>query len=71
MEKKVTWKDRCDMQMTALVKASMNTFGCTEEQAYEAVFKALCSTATEAVFKALCSTATYKLLNELLGKDDG
>ena len=59
MEKKVTRKDRCDMQMTALVKASMNTFGCTEEQAYEAVFK------------ALCSTATYKLVNELLGKDDG
>lgn len=59
MEKKVTWKDRCDMHMTALVKASMNTFGCTEEQAYEAVFK------------ALCSTATYKLVNELLGKDDG
>ena len=58
MEKKVTWKDRCDMQMTALVKESMNTFGCTEEQAYEAVFK------------ALCSTATYKLVNELLGKDD-
>lgn len=59
MELKVTWKDRCDMQMEALVKASMNTYGCTEEQAYEAVFK------------ALCSTATYKLVDELLGKDDG
>lgn len=59
MELKVTWKDRCDMQMEALVKASMNTYGYTEEQAYEAVFK------------ALCSTATYKLVDELLGKDDG
>lgn len=59
MELKVTWKDRCDMQMEALVKASMNTYGCTEEQAYEAVFK------------ALCSTAMYKLVDELLGKDDG
>lgn len=59
MEAKVTWKDRCDMQMKALVKASMNTYGCTEEQAYEAVFK------------ALCSMATYKLVDELLGKDDG
>ena len=55
----ITWKDRCDMQMTAFVKASMNSYGCTEEQAYEAVFK------------ALCSTATYKLVDELLGKDDG
>ncbi len=55
----ITWKDRCDMQMTALVKASMNSYGCTEEQAYETVFK------------ALCSTATYKLVDELLGKDDG
>ena len=59
MELKVTWKDRCDMQMTALVKASMNSYGCAEEQAYEAVFK------------ALCSTATYKLVDELLRKDDG
>ena len=58
MEKKVTWKDRCDMQMTALVKASMNTFGCTEEQAYETLFK------------VLCSTATYKLVDELLRKDE-
>lgn len=24
---------RCDMQMTALVKVAMNTYGCTEEQA--------------------------------------
>ena len=55
----MTWKDRCDMQIEALVKASMNTYGCTEEQAYEAVFK------------ALCSTETYKLVDELLGKDDG
>lgn len=59
MKKEVTWKDRCEMQIEALVKASTNTYGCTEEQAYEAVFK------------ALCSTATYKLVDELLGKDDG
>lgn len=55
----ITWKDRCDMQMTALVLSAITVYGCTEEQAYETVFK------------ALCSTATYKLVNELLEKDDG
>lgn len=59
MKKEVTWKDRCDMQMRAFVNSTMNIYGCTEEQAYEAVFK------------ALCSTATYKLVDELLGEDDG
>ena len=59
MEPKVTWKDRCDMQMKALILSAMTVYGCTEEQAYEAVFK------------ALCSCATYKLVNELLEKDDG
>lgn len=54
----ITWKDRCDMQITSLVFSAMTVYGCTEEQAYETVFK------------ALCSTATYKLVNELLGKDD-
>ena len=59
MELKMTWKDRCDMQMKALVLSAMTVYCCAEEQAYEAVFK------------ALCSTATYKLVDELLGKDDG
>ena len=59
MEKEVTWKDRCDMQIKNFVNSTMTIYGCTEEQAYEAVFK------------ALCSTATYKLVDELLGKDDG
>ena len=58
MEKKVTWKDRCDMQMKALVKASMNSYGCTEEQAYEVVFK------------GLCSYTMYKLADELLKTDE-
>ena len=58
MELKMTWKDRCDMQMEALVKVSMNTYGCTEEQAYETVFK------------ALCSIQMYKLVNEILRKDE-
>lgn len=47
------------MQMKALILSAMTVYGCTEEQAYETVFK------------ALCSTATYKLVDELLGKDDG
>ena len=55
----ITWKDRCDMQIKSLVFSAMTVYGCTEEQAYETVFK------------ALCSTATYKLVDELLGKDDG
>lgn len=55
----ITWKDRCEMQMEALVLSAMTVYCCAEEQAYEAVFK------------ALCSTATYKLVDELLGKDDG
>ena len=55
----ITWKDRCDMQITSLVLSAITVYGCTEEQAYETVFK------------ALCSTATYKLVDELLGKDDG
>ncbi len=55
----ITWKDRCDMQIKSLVLSAITVYGCTEEQAYEAVFK------------ALCSTATYKLVDELLGKDDG
>lgn len=55
----ITWKDRCDMQIKNFVNSTMTIYGCTEEQAYEAVFK------------ALCSTATYKLVDELLGKDDG
>ena len=58
MKKEVTWKDICEMQMKSFVKASMNSYGCTEEQAYETVFK------------ALCSTATYKLVDELLRNDE-
>ncbi len=58
MELKVTWKDRCDMQIEALVKASTNTYGCTEEQAYEVVFK------------GLCSYTMYKLADELLRKNN-
>ena len=54
----ITWKDRCDMQMTALVKASTNTYGCTEEQVYEVIFK------------GLCSTEMFKLADELLGTDE-
>ena len=59
MEPKVTWKKMCYMRVKSLVKSAVKIYGCTEEQAYEAVFK------------ALCSCATYKLVNELLEKDDG
>ena len=59
MELKVTWKDRCNMQIKNFINSTVTVYGCTEEQAYEAVFK------------ALCSCATYKLVNELLEKDDG
>lgn len=59
MELKATWKDRCNLQIMSFVNSTKEIYGCTEEQAYEAVFK------------ALCSTATYKLVDELLGKDDG
>ena len=47
------------MAVLKLIDTKMTVYCCAEEQAYEAVFK------------ALCSTATYKLVDELLGKDDG
>ena len=58
MELKATWKDRCNLQIMSFVNSTKEIYGCTEEQAYEAVFK------------ALCSTETYKLVDELLRKDD-
>lgn len=58
MEKEVTWKDRCDMQMKALVKASMTIYGCTEDEAYAILHK------------WLCSPGLFKLADEILKKDD-
>ncbi len=54
----ITWKDRCDMQMKALILSAMTVYGCTEEQVYEVIFK------------GLCSIQMFELADELLGKDE-
>lgn len=58
MELKMTWKDRCDMQMKALVLSTMTIYGCTEEEAYAILHK------------WLCSPELFKLADEILKKDD-
>ena len=58
MEPKVTWKKMCYMQVKSLVKSAVKIYGCTEEQAYEVVFK------------GLCSYTMYKLADELLRKNN-
>ena len=58
MEKKITWKDRCDMQIKNFVNSTMTIYGCTEEQVYEVIFK------------GLCSIQMFELADELLGKDE-
>jgi hypothetical protein len=57
-EPKVTWKKMCYMQVKSLVKSAVKIYGCTEEQAYEVVFK------------GLCSYTMYKLADELLKTDE-
>ena len=58
MEPKVTWKKMCYMQVKSLVKSAVKIYGCTEGQAYEVVFK------------GLCSYTMYKLADELLKTDE-
>lgn len=58
MKKEVTWKDICDMQIKNFVNSTMTVYGCTEEQAYEVIFK------------GLCSIQMFELADKLLGKNE-